>query len=227
MENNNLEIWDQIFKTTEWGRYPSTPLIRFIARNFYHHTDRNAVKILEIGSGPGANLWFLAREGFKVYGIDGSPAACEKAISKLKNDNLDSQIGKMLVGDYFDKLNDFEDNSLDAIIDIESLYCNDFEKSKAIIKTAFKKLKPKGRFFSITFAEGSWGMEGEKIGHNAFLPKEGPMSNKGLSRFTSKSDIDKLYKLDCSTVINIERQELHLANSKIIKEWLIEVEKTK
>jgi len=222
---NNLEIWEHIFKTTEWGKYPPAALIRFIARNFYRSTDRNSVKILEIGSGPGANLWYLAREDFTVYGIDGSPAACKKAILRLKDEALDHRIGNILAGDYHDKLNNFEDNYFDAIIDIESLYCNDFEKSQSIVKTVFEKLKFNGRFFSMTFAEGSWGMQGKQVGYNAFLSKEGPMANKGLSRYTSKVDIDKLYKLDCNNIVNIERQELHLANDEAIIEWLIEVEK--
>ena len=35
-------------------------------------SDRSTISVLEIGSGAGNNLWFLARERFDASGIDGS-----------------------------------------------------------------------------------------------------------------------------------------------------------
>ena len=45
------DIWDSIFSSKEWGRYPSEDLIRFIARNFYKAEKRSSIKILELGCG--------------------------------------------------------------------------------------------------------------------------------------------------------------------------------
>lgn len=67
MSNDN--IWNSVFKNQEWGKYPSEDLIRFIARNFYSIKNRLDVKVLEIGCGPGANIWFLAREGFSFVAL--------------------------------------------------------------------------------------------------------------------------------------------------------------
>jgi tRNA G46 methylase TrmB len=50
----------------EWGKYPPEHVIRFVARNFYRVPDRKYVHLLEVGCGPGANVWFMAREGFAV-----------------------------------------------------------------------------------------------------------------------------------------------------------------
>lgn len=66
----NKDIWDMVFSNQEWGKYPSEDLIRFIARNFYKVENRKNVKILELGCGPGANIWYLAREGFSFCGVD-------------------------------------------------------------------------------------------------------------------------------------------------------------
>ncbi|MGB1041539.1 MAG: SAM-dependent methyltransferase, partial [Flavobacteriales bacterium] len=140
MENNNFDVWEDIFQRKEWGKYPSIPLIKFVARNFYSSPDRSEVKLLEIGSGPGANLWYMAREGFTVYGIEGSQTACNNATKRLNNEGLGDRIGKIIAGDYHEKLNDFEDGYFDAIIDVESLYCNVWDKSKEIVKLAFDKL---------------------------------------------------------------------------------------
>ena len=68
------EIWNKIFTQKEWGRYPSENLIKFIAKNFYH-LKRSEINILEIGCGPGANIWYLSREGFISHGIDISSVA--------------------------------------------------------------------------------------------------------------------------------------------------------
>ena len=54
--------WEEVFRQQEWGKYPGEDLIRFVARNFYNVEKRSDIKILEVGCGPGANLWFIARE---------------------------------------------------------------------------------------------------------------------------------------------------------------------
>ena len=222
---NNLEIWESIFKTREWGKYPPLALVRFIARNFYSVSDRSAIKILEIGSGAGANLWYLAREGFTIYGIDGSKTACEKAIRRLAEERLSDRIGDIIHGDYFDQIDTFADEYFDAIIDIGSLCCNSFEKTRQIIARAFKKLKTHGKFFSCTFADGTWGLDANQIDHNACYPIEGPMTGEGFNRFTSKEDIPMIYQPLGSKIISIQRQELHIDDKHRVNDWLIEVHK--
>ncbi len=59
-------VWEEIFRRKEWGKYPPEHVIRFVARNFYRVADRASIRLLEIGCGPGANIWFMTREGFTV-----------------------------------------------------------------------------------------------------------------------------------------------------------------
>jgi cyclopropane fatty-acyl-phospholipid synthase-like methyltransferase len=223
--NSNSEIWENKFVSNEWGKYPPISLVKFVARNFYKASDRKQVRILEIGSGPGANLWFMAREGFTVYGIDFSQTACDKVFNRLAAEGLSDRIGGVHTGDYAEKLVEFEDSYFDAIIDIESLYCNSFEKSRKIVEICFAKLKPGGLMLSQTFSDKTWGLQGETIEYHALLPIDGPMAHKGYTRFTTKEDIEKIYKLENNQIKNVEQQELHLNNGKSISEWIIEVEK--
>lgn len=144
MQNENIQIWEKIFQENEWGKYPSVPVIRFIARNFYKVKNRKEIKILEIGSGTGANLWFCAREGFSVIGLEGSQTAIDRMENRLKDENLTSFIIDMKAGDYFNTLDEIEDNSIDAIIDSESLCCNSFNRSREIVVKSFNKLKAGG-----------------------------------------------------------------------------------
>ena len=76
-------LWETIFSTRAWGRYPSEDLIRFCAQRFYGLQPRSDVRLLEVGFGTGANLWYFAREGFSVHGLEGSEAGAAQAAQRL------------------------------------------------------------------------------------------------------------------------------------------------
>lgn len=187
--------WDDIFKQHGWGKYPSEDLIRFIARRYYHEPDRKSIKILEVGCGPGANIWYLAREGFSVYGIDGSKTAINQANLRLKREKLNADL---IVGNIINL--PYENNFFDCIIDVECIYANCFSDSIDIIKELYRVLKPDGNFFSKTFMEGM-----VKQGEGTLLTGEthtylsittGPLSAKvGIQRLTSEVEIATLYSI--------------------------------
>lgn len=212
-------VWEDVFQRQEWGRYPGEDLIRFVARNFYKAPDRREIKILELGCGPGGNLWYMAREGFSVYGIEGSKTASEKAQTRLDAE-CPGWSGKIAVGD-FSKPLPFESGFFDAAIDNEAVYCNAFEISKSIYAECRRVLKPGGKVFSRTFASGSWGDgTGRNLGRGAWAVGEGPLLGKGYSRFTSKDEIPELFK-------GFEIAELELITrtsgglERETREWLI------
>lgn len=214
--------WEEVFQQQHWGKYPSEELIRFIARNFYHVKDRGRVRVLEVGCGPGANLWYMAREGFAVYGIDGSRSAIDQATTRLDLECPDWQ-GELQVGDIMSL--PYADASFDAVIDIEALCCNSFEDSCRIIQEIGRVIKPGGKFFSRTFATGCWGEgTGEPIGHNAWHVSEGPLANKGYARFTDRADLPDLLQ-------GFQLEELELLSRTMsgmqhtLKEWLIVAQK--
>jgi len=225
MQETTIKIWDEIFQNSEWGKYPNIAIIKFIAKNFYNVSSRKDIKILELGSGPGANLWFCAREGFSVYALDGSETAMNKLIERFRKEDLLDNLKATKIGDYYTTIEEFEDETFDAIIDMESLYCNPFDRTHEIIQKCFKKLKSNGVMLSVTFTNDTYGLEGKEIDYHAVLPTVGPMANMGFGRFVTKDDIQKLYKLANNTITNIQRQELHLENNKAIKEWIIEIQK--
>ncbi len=226
---DTLKIWENIFQKHEWGKYPPIPLVRFIAKNFYSRPNRRDVKILELGSGPGPNLWYMAREGFMIFGIDGSETACKRAQNRLIEEKLDKQIGAIISGDYYGILKNFENNYFDAIIDTESLCCNPFARTREIILTCFEKLRPGGKMFSMTFADGTYGLSGDEIEYHALFPEKGPMANQGLTRYTTREDIDTLYTDKNIKLTSLQRQDLLIdidkENCPAIKEWIIELQK--
>src|SRR3989344_4036029 len=102
------KTWEKIYRTKEWGKYPPEELVRFIAHNYYETKDRKTVKILDLGCGTGAATWFIAREGFNAYGIDGSPTAIKIAKKRFITEKLKGnfQVGDIISlpfeGDEFD-----------------------------------------------------------------------------------------------------------------------------
>jgi ubiquinone/menaquinone biosynthesis C-methylase UbiE len=136
--------WEDIFTKQKWGKYPCEEVIRFIARNFFKEPKREKIKILDLGCGGGATSWFLAREGFDCYGIDGSSSAIKQCKELLKQDNLNA---KFQVGD-FQKL-DFSNDYFDAVCDLNSIQHNDISSIKKIYSEINRVLKPGGPFFSM------------------------------------------------------------------------------
>ncbi|CAG0980626.1 demethylmenaquinone methyltransferase / 2-methoxy-6-polyprenyl-1,4-benzoquinol methylase [Rhodocyclaceae bacterium] len=185
-------VWEKIFREQAWGKYPGEELIRFVARNFYAAPDRSAVRILEVGCGPGANLWFLAREGFAFAGIDGSSTAIAKAEKRLDDECPGwRSFGELRVGDMGNL--PFGDAEFDAVIDNEAVCCNPWDASKAIYAEMARVTKPAGRIFSRTFADGTWGEgTGKSAGHHAWFCEDGPMAGKGFTRFTTLDEIPVL-----------------------------------
>lgn len=217
-------VWEQVFRSQAWGKYPAEELIRFVARNFYKASNRKDVRILEVGCGPGANLWYLAREGFGFSGIDGSETAIQQAAARLDAECPGWQeYGELRVGD-ITKL-PFETNTFDAVIDNEAISCNQYEPSKQIYSEMARVLKSKGKLFSRTFSKGSWGdATGESVGRGAWKCGEGPLAGKGVVRFTAESEISDLVK-DLK-LTNVEKLSWTVENqAHSISEWIIYADK--
>lgn len=186
---NVRDTWEKVFSTQEWGQYPAEPLIRFIAQHFYNKK-RDEIKILEIGCGPGPNIWYLAREGFNAYGIDISETAIDRAKLRLKKENLQANL---YVGDV-DQL-PFPDNQFDGVIDNECLMCNTRRDTELILKEIKRVTKDNGLFFSRTFTDEMYtGKTKENTGYLEYDNiSDGLFANKGFLRLTSKQDVDDLY----------------------------------
>jgi len=211
-------VWEKIFREQAWGQYPPEEFIRFIAKNFYQAPNRRNIKLLEVGCGPGANLWYLAREGFSVYGIEGSQTAVERANMRL-NKECPGWAGEIRSGDI--RQLPFEDGFFDAVVDIEAICCNDYETAKQIYAEMARVTKKGGKLFSKTFAVGTWGDgTGKNFGRGAWLVAEGLMVGKGLTRFTSIEEI-------CDLVSNFKISAIELKTYTVdnrkhtIREWLI------
>ncbi len=215
--------WEKVFRERAWGRYPPEELIRFVARHYFKAPDRKAAHILEIGCGAGANLWFLAREGFSAYGLDGSPTAIEKARARLAEDRLEASL---VVGDAMNPGDAFPGTAFDAALDIGCLVCNRLSDVEAILGRIWMVLRPGGRMFSMMPAEGSWGDGlGRQIEPGTYTEiPEGPFAGLGICHFFTRDDVRRLFSrfTDVQTESSIRTLD---GMTREVRHWVTEARK--
>jgi ubiquinone/menaquinone biosynthesis C-methylase UbiE len=186
------KTWDDIFQKKTWGKYPHDVLISFIAKNFYNVPNRKQIKILEIGSGSGANIWYLTREGFDARGIDGSPTGVQQTIDYLAQDGLKAEMSI----DDVTKIN-YPDNYFNCVIDFGCTGGNSLTDTKKIIKEAYRVLKKDGLFFSECVANGSdMGSFERNIDNEYFNFSEGPFAGLGFWKSINRNQINEVYGED-------------------------------
>lgn len=212
------DVWESVFSSRAWGRYPAEALVRFVMREAASREPAN-MKALELGCGPGANLWFLANEGIAFDAIDGSPTATEQARRRLDSEQRGWR-GRILTGDFCHLPPDFVD--YDFAFDSEAICCNKFEEAARLIRDLYVRLRPGGAFWSRTFAPGTWGIEnGKCIGRDYWLAHEGPLAGLGPVRITRREQVAELFGPDWVS-IDIGEVTRHDGDpNKTVKEWII------
>lgn len=198
--------WDEIFRSREWGMEPALGVILMFTLGYYF-CDRANTKVLEIGCGTGANLWWVACEGYPIYGIDGSPIAIEKSRAHLDKVKPGWK-GELVIGDFLSL--PWPDNYFDAAIDVNAATCNSFEDMKAIFAEVHRVLKPDGIFHSQIFAEGT----------DPLCIQEGTSA-----MFVAEGALQELYG-EFSTPVIERRDRPHFGHNNAVKEWLITTRKT-
>jgi SAM-dependent methyltransferase len=195
--------WEQIFSSRSWGKYPPEELVAFVSHQFGNVADRGSVKLLELGCGPGANVWFMSREGYCVSGVDGSPTAIDQAQKRLAAEGLTADLR---VADFV--LLPFQNATFHGVIDVASIMHNRVSARKRIMNEVRRVLRPGGRFFSLSLGRGSWGDgSGDSLEPGTYDDiREGPAKGVGTLHFLGESEIPDVCRGFAS--FTYERKEL-------------------
>ena len=135
-------IWEEKYSQGHAQNYPWDVIVSFVFRNAPRDKPREKIRILEVGCGTGSNLWFAAREGFSVSGVDASLSAIELAKAKFLADNLE---GDLRVADFIAL--PFSNDTFDLVIDRGALTCVGFADAQRAIKEINRVTRVGGRFF--------------------------------------------------------------------------------
>ena len=220
------DYWERVFSSRSWGAYPNEELVRFVGRHFRGEIDRNKLRVLEVGCGPGPNVWFLVREGFQVAGIDCSPTAIRQAKEKLVRERLPSEppTVDLRLGSFCSL--PWKDQEFDLVVDVEALYANTMADIRMSVAEILRTLKPGGRFFGAMFGVRTTGSNsGETIEpRTQRLPVAGPCAGNQLAHFFDFHELSDIFaNFSQLTVDHLHRTD---AGGQVdVFEWLVHARK--
>jgi len=203
------------------NKYPYDNVVSFAFKNRNKNIPN---KVLDLGCGAGNNSWFLAKEGFNVYGIDRSVSAINYCKNRFVSENLK---GDFTVGNF--KHLPFEDDFFDLAIDRASLTCCSLMDCQIIVEDIYRTLKTKGKFFLNCYSvdhssmlsgkqnrDGTW--SGMKIGSIAGVEN---------IYFFKKEELFDLFKDRWNLLSLVHKNHTNLTEGDIEhSEWEVIVEKS-
>jgi len=178
-------------KGMQLNRWPFSDVVSSIIRAT-SGKKRDEISILEIGCGTGNNVWFLAEEGFKGYGIDMSSSAIEFAKRYLAQWGVEADLK---VGDISNL--PWADSSFDFVLDRGALTQINYEHIEAVLAEVLRVLKPSGKMFCFTLLgmQNPDRMLGTEVSKNTYDRFTGGRFSKvGLTSFFTAPDLRHLFK---------------------------------
>jgi SAM-dependent methyltransferase len=164
--------WERYYSAGRGQLYPWDSVVAFVFRNAARDRPRSDVRILEVGCGSGSNLWFAAREGFSVAGIDRSASAIAAARQRFEVDRL---AGDLRVGSFLEL--PFPDATFDLAIDRGAITCVGLTDGRRAIAEINRVVRSGGVFLFTPFA---W---------NHFYADSGTRDTDGLVHGISRGDV--------------------------------------
>jgi SAM-dependent methyltransferase len=190
---------DKIYsKAKHCNKYPYGELVSYVFRSLpLLNKPREEIRVLELGSGAGNNLWFLSEMGFDVYGVDGSSAAVNISRSLLKSRGQKANVSQ---GDFTNL--DYQDGFFDLIIDREATYCGLKSEIQKTWCEANRVLRPGGVVISFMFSDSNPWLDYAKQNPDIVECLEentctgfdrGTFLDAGKSHFSTRKDLENFF----------------------------------
>ena len=217
-------VWEQKYGAGHAERYPWDSVVSFVFRHAPRHKQRKDTRILEVGFGTGSNLWFAAREGFSVAGVEMSPSGVAYAKERFAAEGL---AGDLRAGD-FTRL-PFADHHFDLVIDREALCCAGRNGMVKAISEIHRVLRVGGRFFFNCYADSHSSYRAGERGDDGLTVNisGGSLVGCGQLQFISRSDIDLLFGKGwrLGAVERLESVDMLQPAGMVHAEWKVVAEK--
>jgi len=183
--------WNEIYRKGR-GKYSYYDILRphpDMGRVIKVFKKRGVGRVLDLGCGAGRNLWFLAKAGFSVSGIDAARSGLRIARDFLKKNKLRAEL---TAGDVYKRL-PYPDKSFDAVVSVQVLQHSDEAGIKRAIREIERILSPGGLIFITLCGRYSLGQvryclvkTAKRIGNHTYIPTRG--EEKGLMHFIYTKD---------------------------------------
>lgn len=141
------QTWEEIHSGNhpgwpdKWGITPDPRVLEFANKL------KPRSKILDLGTGRGAQAFGMAELGFVVEGIDGSESGIRDCIDRKTSEDLNFIVGDVVSLPY-------KENSFDAAVEcVVFQHLSSFYEFEKAVMEVLRVLKPGGRLFSLTAAD--------------------------------------------------------------------------
>ncbi len=218
-------VWEEIYHSgRQINRYPFDPIVAFLHRQQPKDKPRSETWVLEVGSGTGNNLWFAAREGWKVAGIDGSESAVAQARKRFEAEGLTADLR---VGDYV-KL-PWPDARFDFVLDRAALTNCGLSVCRGAVAEIRRVLRVGGKFFFNPYAQSHTSYASGHLGPDGMTMDitTGGLQGMGPICFYSRRDLDLLFKEGwrVHAIALVERMDMLAPGYNIMADWQVVAEK--
>lgn len=217
-------LWEEKYSRGHAQRYPWDTVVSFVFRFCPRNKPRRDTRILEVGCGTGANLWFAAREGFQVVGIDASPSAIAYRRKRFDAEGIK---GDLREGD-FTQL-PFEKDTFDLVIDRGSLTCCGFSAAQTAIAEIRRVMREGGKFLFNPYSDRHSSYSSGRLGADGLVLdiSEGTLVDAGQICFYGRrhlaSLLDQGWKI--LSAEHFERVQMLLPQYTTHAEWRVIAEK--
>ena len=187
------EIWERLFASQEWGRYPPEEVIRFFMRS-KAALNKKQLSVLDIGCGQGACSWFMAKEGSFVVAFDGAPTALKKLREVARRFGVEEGLIDAELGDITSPGSKLA-QQFDLMLDNYSLCSNHIGRILQAFQEYHRLLADDGLFLTNCFGKNTTGFgKGVKIAENSFkdIP-EGVLQNRRIATFFDREELDAMF----------------------------------
>lgn len=216
-------VWEDIFSSRPWGQYPNEELVSFVGRSLRSKSLRKLGNVVEIGCGPGANLWFLGRVSEEILGVDFSKTALTQAESLygLMNSHRRIEAPKLVTlhADISNLVG--RGSNFDYVFDVLATTHNSLEKMRQILKDVHTMLATDGTYWGKFWGIGCPGFaSSERLGpYTRKNILEGPCQGVGITTFIDKALASELFS-DFQSV-NITRTVVEDGNENRLLETYV------
>ncbi len=177
--------WEKIYEKGKLLKMEPHDEIESIAKYF---KSNKANRILDLGSGGGRHLIFLARKGFDVYGLDSSPTGLAFTLSCLADEKLVAHLTLSDMG----KL-PYDDHYFDAVISVQVIHHNMVSGVIKTIQEISRVLAGNGLIWiTMPVSKNEPSKNQKEVESGTYIPLDGP--EKGLPHhYFSENEIPDLF----------------------------------
>lgn len=194
-----MTLWDDVFTRRAWGRWPAEEVVRAVSR--LSAAVGRPLVVLEVGCGPGPQLWYLEHEGHCAVGLDRSLVALVCARHRLRQEGCACRV---TVGDAGTL--PFRDGAFDLVLDVEAFSHNHEDVSTRLWVESARVLRRSGHLLSIGFTANTSGIAtGTPVGARSVIDlTDGPLVGYGTVSLINEPGVHLLATAAGLEVIEVQ-----------------------